>query len=58
MERYLETLGDFTNKSLERELADKEIGRPLVLTNFTKCHSSWPEAMELLDTTSGGLKTD
>jgi hypothetical protein len=58
VERYLESLGDFTNKLLERELADKELSRPLVLTNFTKCHSSRSEAMGLFDTTSGGLKTD
>jgi len=35
MEADLEVLGDFTNKTLERELADEQLGRLLVTPNFT-----------------------
>ena len=55
-EVYLEILGDFTNESLEGELANEKLSRLLVTTNFTESDSSGPEAMGLLDTTSGGLK--
>lgn len=33
---YLEILSDFTNKPLERQLPDQELGTLLVLANFTK----------------------
>jgi hypothetical protein len=52
---YLEILSNFTDKSLEGEFANKQFGRLLVTTNFTKSHSSGPETMGLLHTTSGGL---
>ena len=51
---YLEILSDFTNKSLERKFANKQFGGFLVATNFTESHSSRPETMRLLDTTSSG----
>jgi len=53
---YLEILSNFTNKSLEGEFADEEFSRLLVTTNFTESDSSGPEAMGLLNTTSGSLK--
>jgi len=49
----LEVLSDFTNKTLEGEFADEQLGRLLVATNFTESDGSGPEAMRLLDTTSG-----
>jgi hypothetical protein len=51
----LEVLGDFTNKALERELADEQLGRLLVTPNFTKSDGTGAEPMWLLDTTGGGL---
>ena len=35
-ETNLEVLSDFTNETLEGELADEELGRLLVPTNFTE----------------------
>lgn len=52
---HLEILSNFTDKTLERELADEELRRLLVATNFTKSDGTGPEAMRLLDSTSGGL---
>ena len=52
---YLEVLRDFTDEALEGELADEELGRLLVATNFTEGDSSRPEAMGLLHTSSGSL---
>jgi len=52
---YLEILSNFTNKSLEGEFANKQFGELLIMTNFTKSHSSGPETMGLLHTTSGSL---
>ena len=52
---YLEVLRDFTDEALEGELADEELGRLLVATNFTEGDGSGPEAMGLLHTSSGGL---
>ena len=34
-------LGDFTNETLERELSDQKIGRPLAMTDPTKSDSTW-----------------
>ncbi len=51
---HLEVLCNFTNEALEGELADKELGRLLVATNFTKSDGTRPETMGLLDTTSCG----
>ena len=52
----LEVLRDFTDKTLEGELADEELGRLLVPTDLTKSDGTGPEAMGLLDTTSGVLE--
>ena len=51
---YLEVLGDLTNETLEGELADEQLRGLLVATDFTKGDGTRPEAMGLLDTTSGG----
>ena len=51
----LEVLGDFTDKTLEGELADEQLGRLLVPTNFTKSDGSGTESMRLLHT-AGRLK--
>ena len=47
----LEVLGDFTDQTLEGELADEEFRRLLVPTNLTESDSSRPETMRLLHTT-------
>ncbi len=52
----LEILSNFTNKSLEGELANEQLSRLLVTTNFTESDSSRPETMGLLHSTSGGLQ--
>ena len=49
----LEVLGDFTNKTLERQFSDEELGGFLVSSDFTKSNSSWPVTMGFLDSTSG-----
>ena len=41
---------------MEGELADEELRRLLVPTNLTESDGTRPEAMGLLDTTSGGLR--
>jgi len=51
---YLVVLGDFTNETLERQLADQEFGRLLVATDFTEGDGTRAEAMGLLNTTSSG----
>ena len=48
----LEVLGDFTDKTLEGELADQELGRLLVATDLTESDGSGLITMGLLDTTS------
>ena len=52
---HLEVLGDLANKPLEGQLADEQLRRLLVATDFTKGDSTRPETMRLLDTTSCGL---
>jgi len=52
----LEILRDFTNETLEGQLADEQVGGLLILANLSKCDSSRPEAMRLLHTTGGGLQ--
>ena len=37
----LEVLGDFTNKTLEGELSDQELGGLLVTTDLTESDGSW-----------------
>jgi hypothetical protein len=51
-ETHLEVLGNFTDETLEGELADEELSRLLVTPDFTESDSSRPETMGLLDTTS------
>jgi len=51
---YLVVLGNFTNETLERQLADQEFGRFLVATNFTEGDGTRAEAVRLLDTTGSG----
>ena len=50
---YLEVLGNFTDKTLEGELPDEEIGALLVLADFTEGDSTRAETMGLLDSSSG-----
>lgn len=53
----LEILCDLTNKTLERQLANQQISRLLVATNFTKSHRSWAVTVGLLHSSGcgGGL---
>ena len=53
-ETNLEVLSDFTNETLEGELADEELRRLLVATNLAKGDGTGAEAMGLLDTTGRG----
>jgi len=53
-EIVLEVLGDFTDETLEGELADQEIGGLLVATDFTEGDSAGAVTVGLLDTTSSG----
>ncbi len=53
----LEVLSDFSDKTLEGELADEELRRLLVPTNLTESDGTRPETMRLLDTTSCSLQT-
>jgi hypothetical protein len=48
----LEVLRNFTDKTLEGQLPNKQLGRLLVPTDFTKSDRSRTESMRLLDTTS------
>ena len=52
IETHFEVLGNFTDETLEGELADEELSRLLVTPNFTQSDGSGPETMGLLDTTS------
>ena len=38
----LEVLGDFTDQTLEGELADEKLSALLVTTDLTESHCSWP----------------
>jgi len=48
-----EVLGDFTDKSLERQLADQKLGRLLVATDLTKSDGTRAVTMRLLDSSGG-----
>jgi hypothetical protein len=50
----LEVLSNLTHKTLERQLADEELGALLVATDLTESDGSGAETMGLLDT-AGGL---
>ena len=52
----LEVLSNLTNKSLEGELADEELGRLLVATDLTERDCSRTVTVGLLDTTGGGCR--
>jgi histone H3 len=47
----LEVLGNLTNQTLERELADKELSRLLVATDLTESDGTRLVSVRLLDTT-------
>jgi len=49
----LEILSDLTDKSLERKLADEELGGLLVTSDLTKSDGSGSVSVGLLDTASG-----
>jgi len=49
----LEILRDLTDKSLERKLADEELGGLLVTSDLTKSDGSGSVSVGLLDTASG-----
>lgn len=51
----LEVLGDFSNQPLEGELSDQELGRLLVLSDFSESDGTGPVSVGLLDTTGRGL---
>ena len=46
--------GNFTNESLEWELADEELGTLLESSDFTEGNGTWSESIGFLDTTGGG----
>jgi hypothetical protein len=50
----LEVLGNLTDKTLEGQLADEELGRLLVATNLTKSDGTGAVTVGLLDTTGSG----
>jgi histone H3 len=50
----LEVLSNFTNKTLEGQLADQELSGLLVATNFTQSDGTRLVAVRLLDTTGRG----
>ena len=49
----LEILRDLPHQSLERQLPDQQLGNLLVLPDLTKSNGAGPEAVWLLDSTSG-----
>jgi hypothetical protein len=49
----LEVLSDFTDKTLERKLADQKLSGLLVTTDFTKSDSTGSVSVRLLDSSSG-----
>ena len=49
----LEILGDFTDKALEWQLADEELGALLVTTDLTESDGTGPVTMGLLHATGG-----
>jgi hypothetical protein len=51
-EVVLELRSDFTDESLEGELADEELGGLLETSDLTESDGTWSEAVGLLDTTS------
>jgi len=52
----LEILCDFTNKTLEGEFPDEQLGRLLVATNLSKSHSTGTISVGLLHSSGGGSR--
>merc|ERR1712213_230381 len=50
----LEILGDFSDETLEGQLADQKFSGLLVTTDLTKSDGTGPITMGLLDTSGGG----
>ncbi|RUS68588.1 hypothetical protein EGW08_023651, partial [Elysia chlorotica] len=50
----LEVLSDLTHQTLERQLADEELGALLVTTDFSQSDGSWPVAVRFLHSAGGG----
>ena len=50
----LEVLSNFSNETLEGQLADQELSRLLITTDFTESDSSRSVSVRLLDTTGSG----
>jgi hypothetical protein len=50
----LEVLSNFTDKTLERGLADQEIRGLLVLADLAKSDGTWAVSVRLLDTSGSG----
>ena len=53
-EVVLEILGDLTNKPLEWQLLEEQVGGPLVLTNVAQRYRAGAVAMGFLDSTRSG----
>ena len=49
----LDLVGDFLDKSLERQFPDEEFGGPLILPDFSDGDGAWLESVWLLDASSG-----
>lgn len=49
----LEVLGYLSHQTLERQLADEELGAFLIATDLAQRDGSWPVAMRLLDAAGG-----
>jgi histone H3 len=49
----LEVLGNLTNKTLERQLADEELSRLLILADLTESDGTGPVSVRLLHSSSG-----
>jgi len=47
-------LSNFSDKSLEGELSNQELGRLLVSSNLSESDGTWLVSVGLLDTTSAG----
>ena len=52
---YLKILSNFPNKTLERELANKQFGGLLIPSDFAESDGTRPETMGLLHTTGCSL---
>ena len=49
----LKVLGNLTDQTLEWKLADQQVSRLLIATNFTEGHSARAVTVRLLDSSSG-----